>query len=128
VKIQITAPGRLHAPSPRAVYPPEILTLSQPLARELLDAGCAVPLWSTTTAITGAANNGAGLVRITAAGHPFLDGDRTQIYGVLGCSEANGSAANSWTWPIAFVDASHFDLVGSVFVNPYTSGGTALGA
>ena len=71
-------------------------------------------------AITGAANNGSGLIRITCTNHTFRDEDRITITGVVGTVEAN--AVN---WRCGFVDANHFDLKGSTFTNAYTSGGTA---
>lgn len=71
-------------------------------------------------AITGAANNGSGLIRITAAGHTFRTEDRVTITGVGGTTEAN---ANNWR--VTVITANTFDLVGSTFTNAYTSGGTA---
>lgn len=71
-------------------------------------------------AITGAANNGSGLIRITATAHTFATGNFITITGVGGTVEAN--AAN---WRITFINANTFDLVGSTFTNAYTSGGSA---
>lgn len=71
-------------------------------------------------AITGAANNGSGLIRITAVGHSFKNEDRVTISGVGGTVEAN--AAN---WRVVFVSANTFDLKNSTFTNAYTSGGIA---
>lgn len=69
--------------------------------------------------ISGAANNGSGLIRITATGHAFVDGESVAIYGVAGTTEANGQ------WYIDYIDANTFDLLSSTFTNTYTSGGTA---
>lgn len=69
--------------------------------------------------ITGAANNGSGLIRITATGHTFATSDRINIYGVGGTTEANG------VWTITVINANAFDLQSSTFTNAYTSGGTA---
>lgn len=71
-------------------------------------------------AITGAVNNGSGLIRITAISHTFRNEDRITITGVGGTVEAN--AVN---WRCQQVDADHFDLKNSTFTNAYTSGGTA---
>jgi len=71
-------------------------------------------------AITGAVNNGSGLIRITATAHTFNTNDRITITGVGGTVEAN--AAN---WRITVITANTFDLVGSTFSNAYTSGGQA---
>jgi hypothetical protein len=70
--------------------------------------------------ITGAANNGSGLIRITATNHTFRNEDRITITGVVGTVEAN--AIN---WRCSFVDANNFDLKNSTFTNLYTSGGIA---
>jgi aspartate 1-decarboxylase len=70
--------------------------------------------------ITGAVNNGSGLIRITATAHTFHTEDRVTITGVGGTTEANAK-----NWRIAVITANTFDLVGSTFTNAYTSGGTA---
>lgn len=73
--------------------------------------------------ITGAANNGSGLIRITVASTASLTtGDSKTISGVLGTTEANG------TWTITVVNATHFDLQGSTFANAYVSGGVVGGS
>lgn len=69
--------------------------------------------------ITGAADNGSGEIRITAVGHGYATGVKVHIAGVTGTTEANGD------WTITVIDADHFDLDGSTFVNAYVSGGTA---
>lgn len=69
--------------------------------------------------ITGAANNGSGLIRITATSHGFTSNDRINIYDVTGTTEANG------VWDITVITANTFDLQGSTFSNAYVSGGTA---
>lgn len=71
--------------------------------------------------VTGAANNGSGLIRITTSvAHGMSTGMRVVIQGVLGTTEANG------TWTITNVDATHFDLQGSAFANAWTSGGVVI--
>lgn len=74
---------------------------------------------STSKAVTGAADNGSGLIRITTATHGFATGDGVTIASVGGTTEANG------TWFITVITATTFDLIGSTFANAYTSGGTA---
>jgi hypothetical protein len=69
--------------------------------------------------ITGAVNNGSGLIRITATSHTFVTGDKIAVYAVGGTTEANGA------WTVTVIDANTFDLQGSTFTNAYTSGGTA---
>jgi hypothetical protein len=71
-----------------------------------------------TTAITAAANNGSGLIRITSVAHGKVTGDMVGIEGVVGTTEANGS------WTITKIDADNFDLQSSTFTNAWVSGGT----
>lgn len=73
----------------------------------------------TNKTITGAANNGSGLIRITATAHGYSTGDKIGVYGVGGTTEANGA------WTITRIAADTFDLQGSTFTNVYTAGGTA---
>lgn len=70
------------------------------------------------TAITAAADNGSGLIRLTSAGHGLTTGDAVLIANVGGTTEANGY------WEVTVISGSDFDLIGSTFVNTYTSGGT----
>lgn len=73
--------------------------------------------------ISGAANNGSGLVRLTVASTSgWTTGDIKTVSGVLGTTEANG------TWAITVVDATHIDLQGSAFSVAYTSGGVVSGS
>jgi len=74
---------------------------------------------TTSAAITGAANNGAGAIRVTAANHGWKTGDKIDITGVTGTTEANAA------WTVTRVNANTYDLNGSTFANAYTSGGTA---
>lgn len=73
-----------------------------------------------STAITGAANNGSGLIRITSVAHGLATGNGVSITGVLGTAEANGN------WTVTVISADAYDLQGSAFVNAYTSGGTVV--
>lgn len=68
--------------------------------------------------ITGAANNGSGLIRITSAGHKLRTGDHVTISSVGGCVEANAA------WVVTVITGNTFDCNGSTFTNTYTSGGT----
>lgn len=73
--------------------------------------------------ITGTADNGAGLIRLTfSGGHGVGAAQIIQsiVAGVGGTTEANG------TWKASYVDATHMDLLGSTFVHEYTSGGTMV--
>jgi hypothetical protein len=81
--------------------------------------------------ISGAANNGSGLIRLTisalTAGTPPSNTDlnienTVTVYGVVGTTEANA------TWRFTIIDATHIDLVGSTFSNAYVSGGSIGGS
>jgi hypothetical protein len=75
-------------------------------------------------AITGAANNGSGLIRISVASTATLaTGQIVSISGVVGTVEANAEK-----WKVTVIDGTHFDLVGSVFTNAYVSGGVVGGS
>lgn len=71
--------------------------------------------------ITGAANNGSGLIRLTTAvAHAYLNADEVNVTGVGGVPNATGQ------WLVTVVDTTHIDLVGSTFAGTYTTGGTCL--
>jgi hypothetical protein len=71
---------------------------------------------------TGMASNGSGQIRVTCSGHGFKTGDRVDITGTVGTTEANNATDAPWT--VTRVSASTFDLNGSVFANAWVSGGT----
>lgn len=69
--------------------------------------------------VSGAANNGSGLIRITIdVNHGLATGDVVTLASVGGTTEANG------TWTITVINSTTFDLQGSAYVHSYTSGGT----
>jgi hypothetical protein len=73
--------------------------------------------------VTGAVDNGSGLIRITVASTTTLtDGGFYTLSDVGGVPNADG------TWEIDVVDGTDFDLVGSTFAGTYTSGGTVGGS
>lgn len=84
-----------------------------------------------TLTVTGAANNGSGLIRLTVTGfgnNPagggtvtggLTTGDTVTVSSVGGTTEANGK------WTLTVVDATHIDLQTSAFVHAYTAGGFA---
>lgn len=92
-------------------------TLSNILA--VLTAGGSTLTAATSAAITGAANNGSGLIRVTATAHGFSTNDVIVVSSVTGTTEANGA------WLVTVIDANTLDLIGSAFTNAYVSGGTA---
>lgn len=78
-------------------------------------------------AVTGAANNGSGAIRLAVAslqnGLTDLTAENTvEVYGVHGTTEANGN------WQFTVIDPNHIDLKNSTFTNAYTSGGSIGGA
>lgn len=73
---------------------------------------------ATRITISGAANNGSGLVRLTVSSTATLStGQVVWIFSVGGTTEANGRPT------ITVIDGTHVDLQGVSFVNAYTSGG-----
>ncbi len=78
-----------------------------------------VPSTPASLAITGAANNGSGLIRLAMASTSTLTtGNEATVASVGGTIEANGS------WIITVHDGTTVDLQGSTFTNAYVSGGT----
>lgn len=77
---------------------------------------------SHTQAVTGAVNNGAGLIRLTVVAHGFLDNQRVQVSKVGGVPNSTG------TWTVDVINANTIDLLGSTFAGAYTVGGIAVGA
>lgn len=76
---------------------------------------------SITRSVTGAANNGVGLIRIALNSTAGLaTGETIVISGITGTTEANG------TWVFTVIDGTHIDLVASTFVNAYVSGGSGV--
>lgn len=75
---------------------------------------------TSAVSITAAANNGSGLIRLTASGHAVPSGFTfpVKVRSVGGTIEANGD------WRATYVSATQVDLVGSTFSTAYTSGGT----
>lgn len=74
---------------------------------------------STTTwkTVTGAADNGSGLIRITSAAHGLSTGDRITIKDVGGIGNAVGQ------FYVTVIGSGTFDLQDSTFTGTYTSGG-----
>lgn len=71
--------------------------------------------------VTGAADNGSGLIRLTFSDTSSLQtGDLAWVVGVGGTIEANGR------WTITVIDGTHVDLQSSTFSNVWTSGGSLI--
>jgi hypothetical protein len=71
-----------------------------------------------TLPVTGAANNGSGLIRLTVTAHTLATGDVVPVQNVGGVPNATG------IFTVTKIDANHVDLQNSVFTGAYTSGGT----
>lgn len=72
----------------------------------------------TYRTISNASSNGSGLIRLTVnTTNGMITGQTVTIGDVVGTTEANGN------WTITVINLTTIDLVGSTFVNAYTSGG-----
>lgn len=96
-----------------------LATLARPgLTLENLDA-----IAPGALSISGTANNGAGLIRITVSSTTGLStGQIKAVSGVAGTTEANGN------WKITVIDGTHVDLQGSTYAHAYVSGGVVGGS
>lgn len=98
------------------------VTIGQNGIVQILDPFGQQAAWLGTAAdvvlVQGAADNGSGLIRLTANGHTLLTGDITPVLNVGGVPNATG------IFTVTKIDANHVDLQNSVFVGTYTSGGT----
>ena len=75
------------------------------------------------TTVTGAANNGSGLIELTVASTAgIVTSQQIAVGGIVGTTEANGA------WTATVVDSTHLILQNSVFANTYTSGGLVTGS
>lgn len=84
--------------------------------------GSTVYITPTTTTVSGAADNGSGLIRLTVGSTTGIaTGNLIEVITVLGTTEANG------IWAVTVIDGTHLDLQGSHFVTTYTSGGAITG-
>lgn len=63
-----------------------------------------------------------GKIRVKSASHGLADDDEIQIFGVLGCVEAND------TWVVKKIDDDWIELNDSVFVKQYLGGGEIGGS
>lgn len=81
--------------------------------------GVGQPARSLQMNVLGAAAGNSNQVRLTVlfTGR-IANADIGVVANVTGTTEANG------TWPLAVIDATHVELVGTNFVNAYVSGGT----
>jgi hypothetical protein len=75
----------------------------------------------TYRTVTGAANNGIGLIRLTiATTNGMITGQHVTVQDVSGVSSANGN------WRITVMNTTQIDLQGSAFSGAYTSGGYVI--
>lgn len=86
---------------------------------DLIESDLGVASEFDSVSVSGAADNGSGLIRLTVTSTANMTtGESRTVAGVGGTTEANGN------WTITVVDGTHIDLDGSTFANGYTSGGT----
>ncbi|MET3907100.1 hypothetical protein ABID59_001431 [Bradyrhizobium sp. S3.3.6] len=86
-------------------------------------AGLFLQQYMPEVVVTGAANNGSGLVRLTVtASNTTAHMATGQTWFVNGLG-GNPGSVNLLQWKITVVDSTHVDLQGSTFSGSYTSGG-----
>jgi hypothetical protein len=84
------------------------------------DMGVGIAVGNVVMTVLGAASGNGGVVRLTV--NTTIQAqtlDTCIVAGVTGTTEANG------TFQINVIDINHIELIGSVFVHAYVSGGTA---
>jgi hypothetical protein len=85
------------------------------------DKGVGIAVANVLVNVFGAAAGTGGLVRLTVSNTARMATNDTGIVsGITGTTEANG------TWPLRIIDQTHVELIGSVFVHAYVSGGTLV--
>jgi hypothetical protein len=105
--------------SPFSIQGQYVLSLAQPgITLEGLDA-----IAPGAVAVTGAANNGSGLVRLTVASTASYT--TSELYEISGVGGVTGAAGQ---FKFTIVDSTHVDLIGSTFGGSYTSGGIIGGS
>lgn len=75
---------------------------------------------TVTRSVTDTADNGGEVQLELDSTRGLMTGNSMVVSGVTGTTEANG------TWPIVVDDSTHVTLTGSVYANPYVSGGTTV--
>ena len=86
---------------------------------DLVDVGWLGSKFDASKTVTGAVDNGGGLIRLTVAAHGYVSGNTIKVTDVGGVPNATGY------WIITWVSATQFDLVGSTWGGLYTTGGSA---
>ncbi len=89
--------------------------------------GCDHPLGSAIN-ISGAADNGSGLVRLTVTSTSTLASYNQVKVAAVVATGGLDTYLNGKYWTILVVDGTHIDLIGSVFLGAYTSNGTIQAA
>jgi hypothetical protein len=77
---------------------------------------------SSSRAVTGAANDGAGKIKLTVSTAGIVTGDWVTVAGVTGTTEANGG------WFVTVNDAGHLTLDQGYFKTAYAGGGALVTA
>ncbi|WP_445222257.1 hypothetical protein ACKWRH_21620 [Bradyrhizobium sp. Pa8] len=81
--------------------------------------GVGIEVGTYVMTVLGASSGTGGVVRLTVdQTAKAKSGDQVNVAGVTGTTEANGA------FTMTKVDANHIELQGTVFANPYVSGGT----
>lgn len=111
----VTKTGALVPTNSTAV--PSYIIYDAALANGKMANGSGSASYRHSFTMTGAADNGGGLVRVTKAAHGLTTGQRVTISGTAGATGVDG------THIVTVISSSTFDLVGSTFGGVWTSGG-----
>jgi hypothetical protein len=83
-------------------------------------AGIRMVSQTLAKAVSGAVDNGSGLIRLTVNGHGLTTSDAVAVDRVGGVPNATGS------WIVTVIDPNTIVLQGSTFAGSYTSGGSVM--
>lgn len=108
--------GSGYANAPLIVDNNGVISLRTP---DLVSVGWLGSKFDAAKTVTGAVDNGAGLIRLTVASHGYITGNTIKVRDVGGVPNATGY------WTITYINANQFDLIASTWGGLYTSGGTA---
>jgi hypothetical protein len=101
---------------------PNMLRVARADFQFVMGVGQAVA--SVLANVTGAAAGTGGVVRLAVTNTAQMQTNDTGV--VSGLTGSPGTVEANGTWPLRIIDQTHVELIGSVFVHAYGSGGTLV--